>query len=160
MQLDSQVAEPCRIREYNQARGNHHCQRPDQTKAIRTAPSTLAAPEALSATAGDHEGEIKLGWRKVENSRRWIIQISPDPPNVDSWGHAETVTVAHKTPSRFLPNGDAVFCALWLCRRQRWATFKLSPSEDVQAVRIRQPLITLTNRLEVVEWRADGELSL
>jgi hypothetical protein len=68
-----------------------------QTKAIRTAPSALAAPEALSATAGDHEGEINLAWRKVENSRSYIIQISPDPPSADSWGHAETVTVANKT---------------------------------------------------------------
>ena len=67
------------------------------TKAVRTAPSALPAPEALSATAGAHEGEINLGWRKVENSRSYIIQISSDPPSVDSWGHAETVTVANKT---------------------------------------------------------------
>ena len=68
-----------------------------QTKALRTAPSTLTAPEALSATAGNHEGTIKLIWKKVENSRSYIIQISSDPPGVDSWGHAETVTVARKT---------------------------------------------------------------
>jgi hypothetical protein len=68
-----------------------------QTKAVRTAPSALAAPEALSAAAGDREGEINLSWRKVENSRSYIIQISSDPPSADSWGHAETVTVANKT---------------------------------------------------------------
>jgi len=50
-----------------------------QTKAARTTPSTLSAPEALSAAAGDHEGEINLTWKKVENSRSYIIQISPDP---------------------------------------------------------------------------------
>jgi fibronectin type III domain protein len=68
-----------------------------QTKAARTTPSTLPAPAALSATAGDREGEINLTWRKVENSRSYIIQISPDPPSADSWGHAETVTIASKT---------------------------------------------------------------
>ena len=68
-----------------------------QTKAARTTPSTLLAPEGLSATAGDREGEINLSWRKVENSRSYIIQISPDPPSPDSWGHAETVTIASKT---------------------------------------------------------------
>ena len=28
----------------------------------------LAAPEASRAAAGDHEGEIELGWRKVQSS--------------------------------------------------------------------------------------------
>jgi len=68
-----------------------------QTKATRTTPSTLPAPGALSASAGNHEGEINLTWRKVDNARSYIIQISPDPPSVDSWGHAETVTLASKT---------------------------------------------------------------
>ena len=68
-----------------------------QTKASRTTPSSLPAPGALSATAGSHEGEIDLTWKKVDNSKSYIIQISPDPPSADSWGHAETVTVASKT---------------------------------------------------------------
>src|SRR6185295_8433183 len=68
-----------------------------QTKAARTTPSTLSAPGALSAAAGNHEGEIDLTWKKVDNSKSYIIQISPDPPSADSWGHAETVTVANKT---------------------------------------------------------------
>lgn len=68
-----------------------------QTKASRTTPSVLSAPEAMSATAGTHEGEIDLTWRKVENAKSYVIQISPDPPSADSWGHAETVTVASKT---------------------------------------------------------------
>jgi hypothetical protein len=68
-----------------------------QTKASRTTPSNLPAPGGLSAAAGSHEGEINLTWRKVENSRSYIIQISSDPPSADSWGHAETVTIASKT---------------------------------------------------------------
>src|SRR5215212_4112026 len=68
-----------------------------QSKAARTTPSPLPAPESLSAAAGSHEGEINLTWRKVENARSYIIQSSPDPPSANSWSHAETATVANKT---------------------------------------------------------------
>lgn len=68
-----------------------------QTKASRTTPSVLLAPEALSANAGSHEGEIDLTWRKVDNAKSYIIQSSADPPTAESWSHAETATVANKT---------------------------------------------------------------
>ena len=68
-----------------------------QTKASRTTPSIVVAPQALSATAGDHEGEIDLSWRKVDNAKSYIIQTSPDPPSAESWSHADTTTVASKT---------------------------------------------------------------
>lgn len=67
------------------------------TKAARTSPSMVVAPQALSATAGDHEGEIDLTWKKVANAKSYIIQSSLDPPTSDSWSHAETVTTANKT---------------------------------------------------------------
>jgi hypothetical protein len=67
------------------------------TKAARTSPSFLLAPQALSATAGDHEGEIDLTWKKVGNAKSYIVQSSLDPPTGDSWSHAETVTTANKT---------------------------------------------------------------
>ena len=68
-----------------------------QTKAARTTPSILIAPEALSATTGSHEGEINLTWRKVENAKSYIIQSSLDPPSAESWSHAEAATGANKT---------------------------------------------------------------
>ena len=68
-----------------------------ETKAPRTASSVLLPPQALSATAGDHEGEIDLTWRKVENAKSYIIQSSPDPPSAESWTHAETATATYKT---------------------------------------------------------------
>jgi hypothetical protein len=68
-----------------------------QTKSVRTTPTILAAPEALSATAGHHEAEINLTWKKVDNARSYIIQSSLDPPSPESWSHAETATVANKT---------------------------------------------------------------
>jgi len=52
-----------------------------QTKASRTTPSVLLAPQALSATAGHHEGEIDLTWKKVDNAKSYIIQSSADPPS-------------------------------------------------------------------------------
>ena len=68
-----------------------------QTKASRTTPSIVVAPEALSAAAGNHEGEIDLSWRIVDNAKSYIIQSNSDPPSSESWSHAETVTVANKT---------------------------------------------------------------
>jgi len=68
-----------------------------QTKSSRTTPSIVVAPEALSASAGNREGEIDLSWRKVDNAKSYIIQSSADPPSAESWSHAETVTVANKT---------------------------------------------------------------
>ncbi len=68
-----------------------------ETKAARAAPSILLPPQALSATAGDHEGEIDLTWRKVVNAKSYIIQSSADPPSAESWSHAETATATYKT---------------------------------------------------------------
>ena len=51
--------------------------------------STLAAttPSGLSATEGDHEGEIDLGWDKVNTAKSYEIERSPDPPIATSWAH-------------------------------------------------------------------------
>jgi len=67
-----------------------------QTKAFRTTPSTLTAPGTLSATAGNR----RLDQSQLEKGRQsmsYIIQLSPHPPSAESWGHAETVTIANKT---------------------------------------------------------------
>jgi hypothetical protein len=87
------------------------------TKAARTSPSVLVAPQALSATAGDHEGEIDLSWRKVANAKSYIIQSSLDPPTGESWSHAETVTAANKT-IRNLTSGKEVLVS---CGSDRFA---------------------------------------
>jgi hypothetical protein len=73
-----------------------------QSKALRTTPSIVVAPQALSATASDHEGEIDLNWRKVDNAKSYVIQISPDPPTAESWSHAETTTVTNKTIQKLI----------------------------------------------------------
>src|ERR1044072_4892792 len=56
-----------------------------QTTAARTTPTAWSAPAALTATASNHESEINLTWRKVDNARSYIIQVSPDPPTTESW---------------------------------------------------------------------------
>jgi len=68
-----------------------------ETKAPRSSPSLLAAPESLSATIGAHDGEINLTWRKVQNARGYIIHSSLDPPTAQSWSHADAATAAFKT---------------------------------------------------------------
>jgi hypothetical protein len=57
----------------------------------RAAPSVTGMPEvpaALSATAGDHEGEVDLSWDPVTQARSYVIEQSPDPPTATSWAHA------------------------------------------------------------------------
>ena len=50
-------------------------------------PSALSSPESLSATEGDHDGEIDLFWDKVKSAKSYIIERSADPPSATSWAH-------------------------------------------------------------------------
>ncbi len=68
-----------------------------ETKAPRSTSALLLAPESLSATSGNHDGEINLTWKKVQNARGYIIHSSPDPPTAQSWSHAEAATATFKT---------------------------------------------------------------
>ena len=47
-------------------------------------------PEALTATAGDHDGEIDLSWDTVAGAKSYVIEKSPDPPT--TWTHAGVST--------------------------------------------------------------------
>lgn len=47
-------------------------------------------PEALTATAGDHDGEIDLSWDTVAGAKSYVIERSPDPPT--TWTHAGVST--------------------------------------------------------------------
>lgn len=50
--------------------------------------STPAAPPSLTATAGDHDGEIDLSWDTVRGARSYVVERSSDPPTETSWTHA------------------------------------------------------------------------
>jgi hypothetical protein len=65
-----------------------------EAKVARSTPSVLSPPTGLSTTAGDHEGEIDLAWKKVANAKSYTIQFSPDPPTPESWAHAVVATAS------------------------------------------------------------------
>jgi hypothetical protein len=67
-----------------------------ETKASRSAPTVPTAPQGLSATTGEHEGEISLTWKPVANARSYIIEFSLDPAT-SSWTHSGVATAANKT---------------------------------------------------------------
>ena len=52
--------------------------------------STASQPISISltATAGDHDGEIDLSWDTVRGARSYVVQRSPDPPSESTWTHS------------------------------------------------------------------------
>src|SRR5947209_923393 len=56
--------------------------------AAAATPDAATAPTALSATEGDHDGEIDLHWNRVNRARSYIVERSADPPSDASWTHA------------------------------------------------------------------------
>lgn len=67
------------------------------TKAARSASSVPNVPQALKATAGDHDGEIDLSWKAVSNARSYTIESSVDPATASSWTHVGIATSTSKT---------------------------------------------------------------
>jgi hypothetical protein len=56
-----------------------------RSAASPTQPPT--APGNLTATEGDHEGEIDLHWEPRRGVTGYEIQRSADPPTATSWAH-------------------------------------------------------------------------
>lgn len=54
-------------------------------------------PQALAATAGDHDGEIDLSWDTVTGAKSYVMEKSPDPPTATSWAHAGVSTKSSMT---------------------------------------------------------------
>ena len=59
----------------------------------------LTAPTGLSATEGDHDGEISLHWDRVGSARSYVVERSADPPTETSWAHEKVVTTSSTTVS-------------------------------------------------------------
>jgi hypothetical protein len=55
------------------------------------------APASLTATAGDHDGEIELSWDAVRGARSYVVERSPDPPAESTWTHAAVSTRSSAT---------------------------------------------------------------
>jgi hypothetical protein len=64
---------------------------------------TPNAPPALSATRGDHEGEIDCSWDTVAGARSYAIEISLDPPTSTSWKHSGVSTKSRSTIGSLTP---------------------------------------------------------
>ena len=65
--------------------------------ASASASATHSAPPALTATFGDHDGEIDLTWDTVRGARSYVVERSPDPPTESAWTHAAVSTRSHTT---------------------------------------------------------------
>jgi len=61
------------------------------------ASETHSAPPALTATFGDHDGEIDLAWDTVRGARSYVVERSADPPTETSWTHAAVSTRSQTT---------------------------------------------------------------
>lgn len=60
-----------------------------ETRSDRTTDSTApAAPETLTATTGNHEGEIELSWDAVRGARSYVVERTTDPQAATAWTQA------------------------------------------------------------------------
>ena len=67
-----------------------------ETKSSPSPPTLPSVPQAPSASAGEHEGEINLVWKAVQNARSYTIEVSQDPATPASWTHVGIATSASK----------------------------------------------------------------
>lgn len=66
-----------------------------ETKAARSTSTLPGIPQALSASAGEHDGEINLSWKAVSNARSYMIEANLDPAT-GSWTQVGVATSASK----------------------------------------------------------------
>ena len=79
---------------------------------VRAAPGTVgipSPPQALGATAGDHDGQMDLSWDPVIGAASYVIEISPDPPTADSWKHGGVSTKSTFTVTGLVPGARIWF---------------------------------------------------
>jgi hypothetical protein len=67
-----------------------------ETKAPPSTPTLPTVPQALTANAGEHDGEMNLAWKAVPNARSYTIEASVDPAAAGSWTHVGIATSASK----------------------------------------------------------------
>jgi hypothetical protein len=64
-------------------------------KDIATPVGPLPPPLALSAMAGNNDGEIDLNWEPVYGARSYVIQMTTDPNVPESWAHKANATESY-----------------------------------------------------------------
>lgn len=81
----------------------------DARSAKGPSSSDPTLPEALSATVGDHDGEMDLSWDPVPKAKSYIIQVSVDPPTDTSWKQAGVSTKSSFTVTGLTPGARYQF---------------------------------------------------
>jgi hypothetical protein len=64
-----------------------------------------APPTSLTATTGDHDGEIDLTWNASSTAKSYIVQSSPNPPTDGSWTQ-EVIVSTSKATIKGLVSGE------------------------------------------------------
>ena len=60
-----------------------------EMRSDRTTDSSApAAPETLTATTGNHEGEVELSWDAVRGARSYVVERTTNPQEASSWTQA------------------------------------------------------------------------
>ena len=60
-----------------------------EMRSDRTTDSTApTAPETLTATTGNHDGEIELSWDAVRGARSYVVERTTNPQEASSWTQA------------------------------------------------------------------------
>jgi hypothetical protein len=67
-----------------------------EIKGSRSPATIPTTPQGLSATTGDHDGEIILSWKPVPNAYSYIIEFSLDPATPNTWSQLGIATSASK----------------------------------------------------------------
>lgn len=66
---------------------------PGPSHSTQTQPVSIS----LTATVGDHDGEIDLSWDTVRGARSYVIERSSDPPGESTWTHSGVSTRSRAT---------------------------------------------------------------
>ena len=60
----------------------------DMRSAATTDSTAPAAPETLTATTGNQEGEVELSWDAVRGARSYVVERTTNPQEASSWTQA------------------------------------------------------------------------
>ena len=102
-----------------------------EVRAPGTPTTSLPAPQNLSVTAGDNEGELDAACDPVAKSTSYEWQTSDDPPTNTSWTYAKTTTKSSTTLT-----GLASGTKKWVRNRALGPNEIKSPWSDPAAKRV------------------------
>lgn len=66
-------------------------------RAPKTPTTSLPAPQNLSVTVGDSDGELDGSWDRVNKAKNYEVQVSDDPPTSSTWRAGDIVSASKVT---------------------------------------------------------------